>query len=525
MFRLHYFRVQGHPKLGSLEMQLSPEDQQKSQNPYTSVIIGMNGTGKSYVLQSVAEILDGTDMHKKTGEKPDINYLYHLRYSLSGNIYDIVAGPFFEFYDKGQKVSHTKGLTYYVNRPQDFEFMKEIFPQTNEYSIDLDRLHLPSKALACSTLPNDRFTFKESKSSDLYQYLGIRRNPRMISTKSFVRNTASYLFKASKKSLFIEDLREVLEFLGFRKHMIIRYHTKYRNLFLSGELTKKEFTKFFNNWEQSEYTTRKTRPWGGWKYDEIKNRKPDYFDVIIRFLNEISFQEEVVRPKKRSNSRELVIDIFNYQKYIDDLEIILDLDDLDILIIDSIEIKKEESSVQLEETSSGEYQIIMSLLGMYGMIENESLVLIDEPEISLHPNWQMSYIHLLKKIFRKYSDCQFIISTHSHFLISDLEKDSSSVVSLSRETDRIKADSLIDTNTFGWSAEDVLYNIFHVSTTRNLYVASEIGNILKDIAKRDIDEEMLALKVEELGAIKRSLKDNDPLKSLIDKLEKEFPNV
>lgn len=60
------------------------------------------------------------------------------------------------------------------------------------------------------------------------------------------------------------------------------------------------------------------------------------------------------------------------------------------------------------------------------------MVLIDEPEISQHPNWQMQIIDMLDKCLSD-SKCHFIIATHSHFLVSDLPNYKSSVTYLYQE--------------------------------------------------------------------------------------------
>jgi predicted ATPase len=59
------------------------------------------------------------------------------------------------------------------------------------------------------------------------------------------------------------------------------------------------------------------------------------------------------------------------------------------------------AEIELRSMSSGEIQILTSLLSLASVVKESSIVLIDEPEISLHPNWQMQYIDLLNKIFKK----------------------------------------------------------------------------------------------------------------------------
>jgi predicted ATPase len=66
----------------------------------------------------------------------------------------------------------------------------------------------------------------------------------------------------------------------------------------------------------------------------------------------------------------------------------------------------------LDELSSGEKQILLILAEIQRRIRRGSLLLIDEPEIHLHPAWQAHLIEALTDMCRQY-DAQMIITTHS----------------------------------------------------------------------------------------------------------------
>lgn len=80
--------------------------------------------------------------------------------------------------------------------------------------------------------------------------------------------------------------------------------------------------------------------------------------------------------------------------------------------------------------SSGEKQIVYRvgyLLRNLGTLSG-GVILIDEPELSLHPVWQMKFMDFLRKLFRNERtsqlDIQFIIATHSPYLLkSSLDAD------------------------------------------------------------------------------------------------------
>lgn len=73
--------------------------------------------------------------------------------------------------------------------------------------------------------------------------------------------------------------------------------------------------------------------------------------------------------------------------------------------------------------SSGEKQIVYRvgyLLRNLGTLSG-GVILIDEPELSLHPVWQMKFIDFLRELFTNEGtgrlDIQFIIATHSPYLL------------------------------------------------------------------------------------------------------------
>lgn len=74
--------------------------------------------------------------------------------------------------------------------------------------------------------------------------------------------------------------------------------------------------------------------------------------------------------------------------------------------------------------SSGEKQVVYRAGYLLKNLKNlnEGIVLIDEPELSLHPKWQIKYLDFLRSIFQDV-DIQFIIATHSPFILKDALKD------------------------------------------------------------------------------------------------------
>lgn len=81
-----------------------------------------------------------------------------------------------------------------------------------------------------------------------------------------------------------------------------------------------------------------------------------------------------------------------------------------------MEFKDQEEILPLYKLSSGEKQLLIILLKVFLMDERPAILLMDEPEISLHVEWQ----HILFEEIRLLNpNCQIITSTHSPSLFGD----------------------------------------------------------------------------------------------------------
>jgi predicted ATP-binding protein involved in virulence len=83
-------------------------------------------------------------------------------------------------------------------------------------------------------------------------------------------------------------------------------------------------------------------------------------------------------------------------------------------------------------------------LGEYAVAETPGIVLIDELDLHLHPNWQRHVVADLKRVFPK---IQFVATTHSPFIVQSLAKDE--LINL--DMDQIG----VETNPFNYGIEDV----------------------------------------------------------------------
>jgi len=74
----------------------------------------------------------------------------------------------------------------------------------------------------------------------------------------------------------------------------------------------------------------------------------------------------------------------------------------------------------INDLSSGEKQLFLRTLSIKMLEPKNSIILIDEPELSLHPKWQQRIIEVYKKIGE---NNQIIIATHSPHILGSVSSE------------------------------------------------------------------------------------------------------
>ena len=165
--------------------------------------------------------------------------------------------------------------------------------------------------------------------------------------------------------------------------------------------------------------------------------------------------------------------------------------------------------------SSGEVNLLTSLLSLNASIIQNSLILIDEPEISLHPEWQIKYMSKIHDIVNLTTGCHVIIASHSHFLVSDLDPNNSTLLILEKNSNNNNGFNITSrspkSSPYAWSAENILMEVFNVSSTRNFYFAQKIEQALTLLGKHNRDEKELQDVIQKIKMVYPSLSENDPL--------------
>jgi len=107
--------------------------------------------------------------------------------------------------------------------------------------------------------------------------------------------------------------------------------------------------------------------------------------------------------------------------------------------------------------SSGQKVFSNFVINLLSMIEENSLVIIDEPENTLHPNLEIDFMKILKSILTKFKSFA-IIATHSATITREVPKDFVHIIKINKENiPRVMSPTI---NTFGSNIGTITNYIF-----------------------------------------------------------------
>ncbi len=121
--------------------------------------------------------------------------------------------------------------------------------------------------------------------------------------------------------------------------------------------------------------------------------------------------------------------------------------------------------IDIADASSGQQQLLSSLFGIVAEVEDNSLILIDEPELSLHPVWQTQFIDLLVDALSGIQGCHVFIATHSALVAQRAQELSLDIISLGKQIPSGNQEV-----SQGVSIDQTLLDTFEVAVRKSAYV-------------------------------------------------------
>jgi len=152
----------------------------------------------------------------------------------------------------------------------------------------------------------------------------------------------------------------------------------------------------------------------------------------------------------------------------------------------------------INELSSGEKQLFLRTLAIKMLNPENSIILIDEPELSLHPKWQQKIVDVYRKIGK---NNQIIIATHSPHILGSVKKENIMLLDKNDDGEIIvkTGDELY--NSYGQPTDRVLKDIMGLETTRNPKVFKLLEEAGELVDKNEYESDEFKTKYKELRDI------------------------
>jgi predicted ATP-binding protein involved in virulence len=160
----------------------------------------------------------------------------------------------------------------------------------------------------------------------------------------------------------------------------------------------------------------------------------------------------------------------------------------------SLVIEKNGHSLKIEQLSDGEKMLLLVVSdlarrlsianpGLSNALQGRGIVLIDEIDLHLHPQWQREVIPALTRTF---PNCRFVVTTHSPQVLSNVNKEN---VAILENFGRVEETPF----TYGKDSNSILYELMNVEE-RPAAVKAELDNLYRLVDAEKIEEARVEVK-------------------------------
>jgi hypothetical protein len=254
------------------------------------------------------------------------------------------------------------------------------------------------------------------------------------------------------------------------------------------------------------------------------NKGREYADRLS-----LSLEQRKVRPKPKSSAAEFPFSIF-----VDTLNGGLDTSiggstdalrwamEIGYLRPGRLTFKRKNGQeINQDELSAGQWSLFSVMTSLALSIQDDSLILIDEPESGLHPAWQRTFLDMFMKAISHAKRCHALIATHSPLLLSSLDPKTADLVSLTRDpaTDLLVAE--LGALPLGWDTSLILQDMFDLEDARAPKLTKLVDKALGLIARGiQGNEQQLQTLITQIQPYYESLPEEDVGKGIISSIIK-----
>lgn len=375
---------------------------------WETVLLGLNATGKSNFLEALVIIFRDLDLiynHKTKIQKHEFDY--YIKYEIREKNVEIrLENNKYKFLVNGKpEKTFTKNIEEYLP--------KHIFIYYSGISDRLSHLYIPHQKKYYDEIikPDAQRTHFDTMRR-IFLAQNIHANFALI---------AFFMFKDQEE--------ETIQFL-------------------SEELKIKDFGSALFVLKEPGWASKKNKNDNFWGAKGLVRR---FLDDLLNFsFAPIHFKSRFEVSYKKSETQDRIYlfikdkktfkDLVEF-KYSNKIELFNALESIHISdLLQDVKIKVEKEDVNgelaMSELSEGEKQLL-TVLGLLKFTkDDESLILLDEPDTHLNPVWKWKFLDYLDKVVKRKDSSQIIFCSHDPLVIGNLKKNQVQI--FKRDKDEIK---------------------------------------------------------------------------------------
>lgn len=150
----------------------------------------------------------------------------------------------------------------------------------------------------------------------------------------------------------------------------------------------------------------------------------------------------------------------------------------------TIELTKQGSTFLVDAASSGEKEILTYLFAIYALNVRDALIIVDEPELHLHPRWQSTLLGLFEEL-SKTTGNQFVLATHSATFVSP-----ETVQYVSRVYARDQKSDVVRLNPADLPNDKHLFNLINSHNNERIFFTDKVV-LVEGLTDRIVFEKVL----------------------------------
>jgi ABC-type transport system involved in cytochrome c biogenesis ATPase subunit len=445
---------------------------------HISILAGQNGSGKSRILASIANLLGTIHNASSFREVP----AYENRSFCRG----------LDLHDGETSARISLGLLYR----------------------DAAIARLPTRVLAISNLVSDRFHFQKAQDKDdFYFYLGARQSSNLMTTGAVERGVAEALMNMGA---------DPVRLAAFHRWLTLVVPDSAAAIWIvfpklsPGELVG-TLQLGMSEWADR-VRTRLSRPSS--RIEPTDENVQIYADHVRRLLVGLEHAAQRIRhphsqkwllaiPLHELTGRDGMFLFGEFGKLAPFAQ------RLGFGVAPSVSFGSP-FEIEFVHLSSGEQNILAAGSKLISYARPGSLILIDEPEVSLNVTWQQRYIELVSQSLDHAHGCHVLIATHSPHLISNLPTGRASVVMVTNNAEGVVLEA-VDAGFEGWGSEAVLYQVLGIPSASSTLFYKDLAAVLEHVQMGGKDVDILDDFLEK--ASKLDLSGDGPLQIVVDEIK------